>query len=209
MDKTYTQKEALELIEERLDLFKGKKPEKKSHKYIHMDAGPDGEARYWFKLLNGHVVSGDDPDGPPHVDHSKKMENESEDDSDIKKSEESSKEIGRTESGKSIQLHKPDLNSTSAGGIHGNKFKNWTKEDHADAYLAHHKEAAKIFAGGSLSTLHDTQLSDPESTCDLVHHVHNKDAHYFHVSQALGSPPKEVTRAFISERANRKVDSNK
>ncbi len=47
--------------------------EKAAHKYIKR-TGIAGNYKYWYKLPNGHVVSSDNADGPPHVDHEKKLD---------------------------------------------------------------------------------------------------------------------------------------
>ncbi len=54
-------------------LEKAQGDSKSNHKYIKR-TGAAGNYKYWYKLPNGHVVSSDSADGPPHVDHEKKMD---------------------------------------------------------------------------------------------------------------------------------------
>ena len=98
--------------------------------------------------------------------------------------------IGHTKSGKAIYLHENDSDSTSAGGIHGGKFKGWSKDDHMDAMKAHsqakqeihkkwHKEHAEhVERTGSGSGFKPANSTQEEK--DRMNHMHNMDAHYYH-----------------------------
>lgn len=56
------------------DLFKAAKGSQSStHKYIRR-TGTAGAYKYWYKLPNGHIVSSDSANGPPHVDHAKTLD---------------------------------------------------------------------------------------------------------------------------------------
>jgi hypothetical protein len=97
------------------------------------------------------------------------------------------KVIGHTKSGKPIYMHDNNHDSTSVGGIHSNRYKNWTKEDHLDGLIAH--------------ALKKNKTSIKDENKKYIIHGHNIDAHYYHAKK-LGSidPHKEAVERMNNEK---------
>ena len=78
------------------------------------------------------------------------------------------------------------MNSTSAGGIHGNNFKGHSKEDHFDSINALMKEKQKLI-DKTKAQGHITK--DDNENWVNVHH--NLDAHWYHAKKKGSENPFE------------------